>query len=63
MQKMENTIETIDKMPKAFPKLKKYPNVRKCVITPQTTAYYQIIDEEEIEIITFIDSRMEVDWE
>ena len=43
----------------AFPKSDKFIGLRKCVITPQTVAYYRI-KENEIEMITFIDSRINI---
>ncbi len=50
-------------MPYAFPTSKKMPDLRKCVITPLPIAYYRIQEEEiEVEIITIIDSRGNVDF-
>jgi len=57
--KMERSFEAIEAFPQGFPVSEKFPGLRKCVITPQTSAYYQI-NENEIEIIAFFDNRMDI---
>ncbi|MCB0566638.1 MAG: type II toxin-antitoxin system RelE/ParE family toxin [Lewinellaceae bacterium] len=58
LDKLERSMEIISTMPFAFPPSEKFPGLRKCVITPQTTAYYRVDEtNDEVEIITFLDNR------
>lgn len=62
--KLDRSFSTISTMPYAYPASQKMPHLRKCVITPLTVAYYRINEENiEVEIITVIDSRSNVDFE
>jgi len=57
--KLERSFAALLAFPKAFPNSEKFIGLRKCVITPQCSAYYQIQDED-IEIIAFFDNRMDL---
>jgi plasmid stabilization system protein ParE len=57
--KMERSFDAIRTFPGGFPASEKFSGLHKCVITPQTSAYYQI-GEESIEIIAFFDNRMDI---
>ena len=56
--KLERSFEAIQALPKSFPVSEKFTGLRKCVITPQTSAYYQINDMD-VEVIAFFDNRMD----
>ena len=57
--KLDHAFNAIEKFPLGFPFSEKLAGLRKCVITPQTTAYYQVY-ENEIEIIAIFDNRMDL---
>ncbi|MBC7775957.1 MAG: type II toxin-antitoxin system RelE/ParE family toxin, partial [Phycisphaerae bacterium] len=57
--KLERSFNVLQEFPKAFPNSEKFLGLRKCVITPQCSAYYQIQDQD-IEIIAFFDNRMDL---
>ena len=49
-------------LPTAFPYYNKEKNVRRCVLSPQTTIYYsEISNENKIIIITLFDNRQNPD--
>lgn len=57
--KMERSFDAIQTFPSGFPVSEKFTGLHKCVITPQTSAYYQI-SGGVIEIIAFFDNRMDI---
>ncbi len=57
------SIVVIGNVPYAFPESVKMPGIRKCVITPQTSAFYRINeDEQSIEIIAVLDNRQNYNY-
>lgn len=54
-KKIEKALELISKSPEICPSTS-VKNVRRCVITEQTTLYFRIINLE-IELLTFFDTR------
>jgi plasmid stabilization system protein ParE len=59
MNKFENSLRTIETMPFAYPFSEKLIGLHKCVVTPQTSIYYQI-NANEIEVIAIFDNRMDL---
>mgnify|MGYP000125224716 CR=1 FL=1 len=57
--KLERSLTVLQQFPIAFPHSEKFLGLRKCVITPQCSAYYQI-QGNDIEIIAFFDNRMDL---
>jgi plasmid stabilization system protein ParE len=56
VEKLDNSIAIIKKQPKVFPVSSKEKNLRKCVITKQTTLFYRF-DSKKIYILTIFDTR------
>ena len=56
--KLDQNIQIIKEQPKSFPESDKQSGLRKCVITKQITLYYEFNDEE-IQILTFFDTRQD----
>ena len=54
--RIEKVLDEISKMPELFPASKKIKNVRKCVLSKQTSIYYRVVGEY-IEVITFRANR------
>ena len=45
-------------MPYIFPASEKFPIMRKCVVTPQPSAYYRVDEiRKEVEAIAVLDNR------
>ena len=60
IHKLQRTMDAIAIMPYSYPASKKLPGLRKCVITPQTIAYYRIDEiRKEVEIIAVVDARQQ----
>lgn len=55
-KKLIKAVEQIAKSPELFPSSAIKKNVRRCVVTKQTSLYYRI-SNQEIEIITIQDNR------
>ena len=56
-------MDIMGSMPYIFPPSEKFPGLRKCVITPQTTAYYRVDEiRKEVEIIAVLDNRRPVGY-
>ena len=53
---LERAVEVIAAFPFAYPSSESYPDFRRCVVTPQTSLYYQI-QPEEIEVVAVLDNR------
>jgi plasmid stabilization system protein ParE len=57
-QTLEQHLLIITKHPAAFPYYDRRKNVRRCVLSPQTSIYYrEISSENKIVIITLFDNR------
>ncbi len=54
--KLERAVEVIAAFPFAYPSSESYPDFRRCVVTPQTSLYYQI-QPDEIEVVAIFDNR------
>jgi plasmid stabilization system protein ParE len=60
--RLEAILQQISKYPAAFPYYSKEKNVRRCVLSPQTTIYYTKVPfENRIVIITLFDNRQNID--
>ena len=61
-QKLESNLKIIANYPGAFPYYDKSKNIRRCVLSPQTTIYYRPIPlENKVVIITLFDNRRNPD--
>jgi plasmid stabilization system protein ParE len=58
IEKLDEKINQVSRYPKSCPESKVFKNLYKCVVTKQTTFYYQI-KEDEIEIATLFDTRQD----
>ena len=56
--KLDHCIELIRTQPEIFPESKKGKQLRRCVITKQTTMYYRF-DSKRINIVTLFDTRQD----
>lgn len=57
-KKLEKNINIIRDQPESFPKSEQQSGLRKCVITKQTTLYYEFTDKE-VQILTVFDTRQD----
>ena len=63
LDKLARSMEIMGSIPYIFPPSEKFPGLRKCVITPQTTAYYRVDEiRKEVEIIAVLDNRRPVGY-
>jgi plasmid stabilization system protein ParE len=53
INKVDDALDVIASNPKAFPLHKPSLNIHKCVVTPQITVYYRIVNEITIDLLTF----------
>ncbi|CAN5165380.1 hypothetical protein BH23BAC2_BH23BAC2_27260 [soil metagenome] len=60
IKKLDKNISLIKSHPESFPKSEKDPNLRKCVVTSQTTLFFKFNDNE-IRILTIFDNRQNPD--
>jgi len=61
-KKLESDLQLISKNPATFPYYNKEKNIRRCVLSPQTTIYYREIPfENRVVIITLFDNRQSPD--
>jgi plasmid stabilization system protein ParE len=61
-KKLESNLQLISSLPTAFPYYSKEKNIRRCVLSPQTTIYYSEVPiENKIVIITLFDNRQNPD--
>ena len=60
-EKLTAKFEQISNFPKSCVQSEKRKGLFKCVLTKQTTFYYRITENNEIEIITFFDTRQNPD--
>ena len=57
-RKLESDLQIIADCPDAFPYYDKIKNIRRCVLSPQTTIYYRAVPpENKVVIITLFDNR------
>ena len=62
INKLTEKINQISFHPKSCPQSNNFKGLFKCVVSKQTTFYYRIhIEKQEIEIITFFDSKQNPD--
>lgn len=62
LKALDQRLEVINKNPRLFAASEKMGNIRKSVLTRQTTIYYSISDEyKTIQIITLFDTRQDPD--
>lgn len=54
--KIESAVEVIAAFPLSYPFSESFPDFRRCVVTPQTSLYYQI-QSDEIEVVAILDNR------
>jgi plasmid stabilization system protein ParE len=57
--KIESAVEIIAALPFAYPASELFPEFRRCVVTPQTSLYYQL-QPDEIEIVAILDNRRDL---
>ena len=61
-KKLELNLQLISNFPTAFPYYCKEKNIRRCVLSPQTTIYYSEVPiESKVVIITLFDNRQSPD--
>ncbi|HET8885938.1 MAG TPA: type II toxin-antitoxin system RelE/ParE family toxin [Salinimicrobium sp.] len=60
IRKLDKNILLIKSQPEIFPKSEKNPDLRKCVVTKQTTLFFKF-DEHKINILTIFDNRQNPD--
>ena len=60
LNKLKSSLNSVTKEPNAFPKSQIRPDLRKVVITKQTTALYKV-ESDSIYVITFTDTRQDPD--
>ena len=61
-KKLESYLQHISKHPAIFPYYNKEKNIRRCVLSLQTTIYYREIPfENKVVIITLFDNRRDPD--
>ena len=62
---LEQKISIIMQFPESCPKVAQFKNVRKCVLTPQNTLFYRIVEGEieieSLEILRIFDNRQDPD--
>jgi len=56
-KKVEDLLEKIIIYQKICPISIRHPELRKCVISPQTSLIYRIHEDDIIELVAFIDNR------
>lgn len=61
IEKLTAKFKQISYFPQSCVQSEKYKGLYKCVLTKQTTFYYRITEKNEIEIITFFDTRQNPD--
>lgn len=54
--KFDKSLKQIQKLPDSFPESEKIRDLRKCVVTKQTTVFYRYSDTS-IDVITIFDNR------
>ncbi len=58
IKKLDKNIKIIKDQPESFPESDKEKGLRKCVLTKQTSLYYEY-NSKEIHILTFFDTRQD----
>jgi len=61
IEKLTSKFEQISHFPESCVQSEKNKGLYKCVLTKQTTFYYRKTEKNEIEIITFFDTRQNPD--
>ena len=58
LAKFDRSIRSISLMPLSYPSSDKFPGLRKCVVTSQTSIFYRIHDNA-VEIVFVVDNRQQ----
>ena len=58
--RLEKVLPSIQDMPFMFPAVSENTTVRRCVLTKQTSLFYQVF-EDSIHLLTFFDNRQNPD--
>jgi plasmid stabilization system protein ParE len=61
IEKLTTKFKQISRFPESCVQSEKHKGLFKCVLTKQTTFFYRITEKNEIEIITFFDTRQNPD--
>jgi len=56
IRKLDKSLAQIQKLPDSFPKSEKVKDLRKCLVTKQTTIFYKYSDSS-IDIVAIYDNR------
>ena len=56
LAKLTDAFHRIAQQPRSCPESKEFPNLFKCIVSPQTAFYYRIMPNG-IEVITLLDNR------
>jgi plasmid stabilization system protein ParE len=59
IDKFEQALEVISKMPHAYPESDRIPGLHRCVVTRQVSIYYYI-NAKKIEIVSILDNRQDI---
>lgn len=57
IEKLDNSLEQINKYPLSYEKSQLKPELHRCLITKQTTLYYKF-DSKRVYVVTLFDNRM-----
>jgi len=60
IKRLDDYLQIIKQEPESFPESEKVSGLRRCVITKQTSIYYEFNDKE-IRILSFFDTRQDPD--
>ncbi len=55
-RRLNRFVKVLKTLPNGFPRSKKYPDCRKCVVTTQVSLVYRV-KGDMIEIVAFLDNR------
>ncbi len=61
IERLTAKFKQISRFPQSCVQSEKHKGLYKCVLTKQTTFYYRMTEKNEIEIITFFDTRQNPD--
>jgi plasmid stabilization system protein ParE len=56
VQKLDKSLNQIQKLPDSFPESEKIKGLRKCVVTKQTSIFYKY-SEKNVDIVAIFDNR------
>jgi hypothetical protein len=61
ISKVDEALQFIASNPEAFPVHNTVPKIRKCVVTPQITVYYHVVNAGNIDLLTFWNNYQDPD--